>query len=53
MKLLRAAIFIALAPLVAILMVFMFVVNVDWWFGTQRKQEAFDLWRNLWKWVQG
>lgn len=53
MKLLRLIILVVFAPLVAVLMVFMFIVNVDWWFGSERKQEALDVWRKLWNWVQG
>jgi len=53
MKLLRAIIFVVFAPLVAILMVFAFIVNLDWWFRSERKQEALDVWRKLWNSVQG
>jgi hypothetical protein len=53
LQFLRFAIFVAIAPIIAVLIVFMFVMpyNWDWLFSRKRKQEAVDVWRKLSNWV--
>jgi hypothetical protein len=53
LQFLRFAIFVVIAPIIAVLMAFMFVMpyNWDWWFSRKRRQEAVDVWRKLSNWV--
>ena len=55
LRVLRLAAFVVIAPVIGIVMGFMFVMpmNVDWWFSGKRREEALDVWRKLWNWVQG
>jgi hypothetical protein len=48
--LLRLVIFVALMPVIAIIVALIFIVNVDWWFSSQQRQEAIDVFRKLWSW---
>jgi hypothetical protein len=55
LRLLRIAIFVVVAPAVAIVMAFIFIIphNLDMWFSSKRRAEALDVWRKLWNWADG
>ena len=55
LRLLRMAIFVVIAPLLAIVMAFIFLVphNLDMWFSNKRRDEAVDVWRKLRNWAEG
>ena len=55
LRLLRLGALVVIAPVIAIVMVFIFVIpqNLDMWFSSKRRKEAADVWIKLWNWAQG
>jgi hypothetical protein len=55
LRILRLLVFTVIAPVVLVVMLFIFLIphNFDLWFSAERRQEAVDVWRKLWAWVQG
>lgn len=55
LRLLRLTAFIVVAPVLAIVMAFMFIMpqNLDMWFSAKRRREAVDVWGKLWSWAEG
>jgi hypothetical protein len=55
LRLLRIAAFVVIAPVLAIVMVFIFIIphNLDLWFSSKRRKEATAVWIKLWSWAQG
>ena len=55
LRLLRFVAFLVIAPVVAIVMAFFFIIphNLDLWFSSKRRKEAADIWIKLWHWAQG
>jgi hypothetical protein len=55
LRLLRLTAFVLIAPVLAIVMVFIFIIpqNLDMWFSSKRRKEAADVWVKLWNWAQG
>lgn len=55
LRLLRFTAFAVIAPVIAIVMAFIFIIpqNLDLWFSSKRRKEAADLWIKLWNWAQG
>ena len=55
LRLLRLVAFVIIAPVVAVVMVFIFIIppNLDLWFSGKRRKEATDTWIKLWNWAQG
>lgn len=54
-RLLRIAVFVVVAPVVAIVMAFIFIIpqNLDMWFSSKRRAEAVNVLRKLWNWAEG
>jgi hypothetical protein len=54
LRLLRLAAFVIIAPVVAIVTVFIFIDphNLDLWFNSKRRKEAAHVWIKLWNWAQ-
>jgi hypothetical protein len=51
----RLAAFVIIAPILAIVMAFIFITptGLDMWFSSKRRKEAADLWIKFWNWAQG
>ncbi len=49
----RWVVFIAIAPIVAVVMALIFLMpyNLDFWFSENRRTDAANVWRKLWKWT--
>lgn len=54
LRLLRLLVFVLIAPVLAIVMLFIFIIpqNLDVWFSNKRRKEAADVWMKLWNWAQ-
>jgi hypothetical protein len=55
LRLLRLAAFVVIAPVLAIVMAFIFIIphNIDLLFSGKRRKEAADIWIKVWNWAQG
>ena len=55
LRLLRLTAFVLIVPVLAIVMVFIFISpqGLDMCFSSKRRKEAADVWVKLWNWAQG
>ncbi len=49
----RFLLFALCTPLLAMIMIFVFVANPELLFFQKRRGEAADVWRKSWRWVRG
>jgi uncharacterized RDD family membrane protein YckC len=55
LRLLRLTAFVLIVPVLAIVMVFIFIIpqGLHMCFSSKRRKEAVDVWVKLWNWAQG